>query len=74
MSNAVKIVRAFANINGAKTVFNDRLVDGTRSVKVWGWKREDYYAARALLHSAGLGGRVIRVNNGYSRDQYRLWV
>ena len=74
MSNAVKVVRAIANDTGPKTVFNDRLVDGTRSVKVWGWQREDYTKAVAVLRSVGLSGKVVRVNNGYSRNQYRLWI
>jgi hypothetical protein len=74
MSNAVKVVRALANATGPKTVFNDRLVDGTRSIKVWGWQQEDYKSALRTLQNVGLRGRIVRVNNGYSRNQYRLWV
>ena len=33
-------------------VFNDRLVDGRRSLKVWGWTDKDYETARELLTRA----------------------
>ena len=74
MSNAVKVVRALAYAGGRTTVFNDRLRDGTRSIKVWGWQQEDYKSALRTLQNVGLRGRIVRVNNGYSRNQYRLWV
>jgi hypothetical protein len=35
-------------------VFNDRLKNGVRSVKVWGWRVADYERAVAALEAAGL--------------------
>jgi hypothetical protein len=32
-------------------IFNDKLVDGTRSLKVWGWLAEDYAKAKAMLEA-----------------------
>ena len=34
-------------------IFNDRLVDGARSLKVWGWSKEEYRTAAALLRAQG---------------------
>lgn len=34
-------------------VFNDQLVDGSRSLKVWGWMRADYELAKELLEAQG---------------------
>ena len=34
-------------------VFNDKLADGTRSLKVWHWLKEDYEAAKAMLELWG---------------------
>lgn len=34
-------------------IFNDRLADGTRSLKVWGWTEGDYALAEGLLQQQG---------------------
>jgi hypothetical protein len=53
MSNITK-TRAVAKMviltnKRGHVIFNDRLKDGTRSLKVWGWKEQDYVAAKKLL-------------------------
>jgi hypothetical protein len=40
-------------------IFNDRLVDGTRSLKVWGWRQAEYKAAKALLESIGCKATLV---------------
>lgn len=40
-------------------VFNDRLVDGRRSLKVWGWTDKDYETARELLTRAKCQVKVV---------------
>jgi hypothetical protein len=78
MSNAVKVIRALAAQSGVTPdrIFNDRLVDGSRSVKVWGWTHKDYVAALGVLRAAGFRGRVVRNTNsyGWSRATHRIWV
>ena len=34
-------------------IFNDRLADGRRSLKVWGWQYSDYKVAKAMLEVFG---------------------
>jgi hypothetical protein len=48
------IARAVIAMTGrGHMVFNDRLKDGRRSLKVWGWTNKDYETARELLTRAG---------------------
>ena len=35
------------------TIFNDKLADGRRSLKVWGWSPDEYKLAKALLEQMG---------------------
>ena len=62
-------------------VFNDRLADGRRSLKVWGWNETDYTKAAKMLKA--MGCKVVKVKTPeaqsayawYSRQQRtRLWV
>lgn len=49
-----EIAREVISRTGRGTkVFNDLLVDGDRSLKVWGWTLEDYNLAKELLESKG---------------------
>lgn len=40
-------------------LFNDKLADGRRSVKVWGWTERDYDKAKVELEKAGLKVEVV---------------
>lgn len=51
ITRTMQIIRPLA---GRNIVFNDRLVDGRRSVKVWSWDRSDYLKAKRRLEAAGL--------------------
>jgi hypothetical protein len=76
MSNAVKVIRAYARVLNVPRhyVYNDPLVDGRRSVKVVGWKYADYANARDVLRAAGMSGRIVRNTNIFGNAPYRLWV
>ena len=60
---ASKLMRKLAG-NGA-TIFNDKLVDGRRSYKVWGWKEADYEAAAHEMSCIGVSACVV-VSHRYS--------
>lgn len=59
--SASKIVRAVDTLrkDGRSVVFNDRLQDGGRSFKVWGWTDVDY--AECMGELVGRGFLVIPV-------------
>lgn len=40
-------------------IFNDRLKDGTRSLKVWGWGRSEYRLAKRRLERLGCKVKMI---------------
>lgn len=58
---AIKIVRAINVLRkgGRGTVFNDRIRTG-RSIKVWGWREQDYSAAMQALIDAGYRVELVR--------------
>jgi hypothetical protein len=51
MSQERKIIGPF--LKKGHILFNDKMSTGGRSIKVWGWKKEDYDAAQAALEAAG---------------------
>lgn len=54
------IVNAFiAMTNRGRHVFNDKLIDGRRSVKVWGWEHPDYERVRDMLIDAGCTVKLV---------------
>ncbi len=57
VSTSTQIMRQLAG-KGA-TMFNDKLTDGRRSYKVWGWKLDDYDKAWAHLLKAGIKSEVV---------------
>jgi hypothetical protein len=74
------IARAVIAMTGrGHMVFNDRLTDGRRSLKVWGWTDKDYETARELLTRAGCQVRVeefkaYSVRTGGRYTQRRLHI
>lgn len=54
-------------------VFNDRLRDGRRSLKVWGWTFKDYEMARELLTRAKCQVHVVEFD-GYSRGMVKRQI
>ena len=67
--NAVELMRPMQG----GYIFNDKLVDGTRSVKVWGWTDADYDNAKNMLERAGLAViKKVRVKTSTGRGQYSV--
>lgn len=64
-TKTMRIVRALAGKDA--TVFNDKLVDGTRSIKVWGWRPADYLKAKEALEQVGLKVRLVRLHKYSAR-------
>jgi hypothetical protein len=75
-NTSVAIVRAYAATVGVcpTRIYNDLLKDGRRSIKVRGWKFEDYAKARTMLHASGLVGKIVRNPNTWGTAPYRIWV
>lgn len=69
------IARAVIAITGRGIkVFNDPLVDGRRSLKVWGWQEEDYNLANNLLTSAGCKVTKVKTHKSQWKGRTRLHV
>ncbi len=60
------------------TIFNDKLVDGTRSLKVYGWTETQYLMAAKMLIDAGckvnVRGLIRKWRNQKCTLQLRLHV
>ena len=41
-------------------IFNDRMVDGRRSLKVWGWSLADYEQAKTMLEDWGCQVELVQ--------------
>lgn len=67
---STKLIRKLAGPN--LVIFNDRLIDGTRSYKVWGWGESDYEHAVLALKDAGFDAELITYN-GYSARSNRYY-
>jgi hypothetical protein len=54
MTKTRKVAHAVSHsTNRGGMIFNDRLHDDRRSLKVWGWTRQDYILAKGMLESLG---------------------
>ena len=52
-----QLIRAQAG--KSRRVYNDKLADGTRSVKVSGWLKGDYKLAKSTLQAAGYKVKLV---------------
>ena len=52
-------------------IFNDKLEDGTRSLKVWGWTRGEYFQAKQLLEQAGCTCDIVEFMTRRWRARYK---
>jgi len=68
---STKIIRKLAG--PMPIIFNDRLVDGTRSYKIWGWDLPDYNRALQALKSAGFTTKLV-FYEGYSQRGRRQYI
>lgn len=48
-------------------IFNDRLVNGRRSLKVWGWTSGDYIEAAQLLEQLACKVETVKTRRGRTR-------
>ena len=55
------IVSAMIAANSNCVMYNDRLRNGVRSVKVIGWTRADYTTAQRQLEQAGCTVKVVKL-------------
>lgn len=73
-----KVAQVVSKTSGrGTTIFNDKLVDGARSLKVWGWTRGDYTMAKQLLEQAGCEAEIVEFvahRWGGMKKQVRLHV
>ena len=51
--------RHMKKLNKGNHIFNDRLVDGRRSVKVPGWRLPEYQSFQQVLKSAGFESEIV---------------
>lgn len=64
------------------TIYNDKLKNGTRSFKVWGWSERDYFNAVAWLEHYGHSHACVKTHlvhrswryDDVPRTQARIWV
>lgn len=72
--------RHMKTTNRGSVIFNDRLVDGSRSLKVWGWELPQYESFQQVLKGAGLRSDIVemeRLGNPYTKQRvmrYRIHV
>lgn len=77
VTKTMTIVRKLAGKDA--TVFNDKLANGDRSIKVWGWDNTNYTNAKTVLELAGLRAVLTTcvsydVRRGGNYTQMRLRV
>lgn len=68
----MKIVRALMVLTGRNYVFNDRLKDGRRSIKVWGWSEDEWRLCIDMLRAHGFTV-AVRMSHRTLKP-YRVWV
>lgn len=80
ITKTTQVARTVALLSGAGTFrFNDKLVDGRRSLKVWGWSDAEYRMAKGMLEDMGCKVEVVqtpvyRDRIGVKRTHTRLHV
>ena len=40
-------------------IYNDKMADGRRSLKVWGWGEDEYYRAKSLLEAMNCTVKLV---------------
>lgn len=73
-----KTIQAVRKVGNANVVFNDKLVGGRRSLKVWGWNESQYRQCKEILENQGCEVKLIRIKGtgwyNRGRDVIRLHV
>jgi hypothetical protein len=74
ITQTFKVASAIRTISGrGSTIFNDKLVDGRRSLKVWGWMYAEYAQAADILRQQGHEVSMVQVPAGRGK-RLRLHV
>jgi hypothetical protein len=67
-TKTMAVAKVVCGANGrGHMIFNDKLVDGTRSLKVWGWCKEDYEQAQRMLDLLGCDAKVVQFTKYFAR-------
>lgn len=75
MTKTALIARAVVAMTGKGTsIFNDRLADGRRSLKVWGWTEMEYGRAQAMLTEARCSTTLQKLTDRNGYTTIRLYV
>ena len=54
ITQTTRVARSIIHKTGrGSVIFNDRLADGKRSLKVWGWDMGEYLKAKRMLEKQG---------------------
>ena len=70
-----KVARKIMRKQGVGSIlFNDKLSTGERSLKVWGWKVEQYQKAKRKLEKKGCTVKMVSFNNYRGGFTIRLHV
>ncbi len=69
-SNMMKIVRKV--VGNDAVLFNDKLKNGSRSIKGWGLREADYDAVQAALEAAGF--TVSKTRHTYFEQRLAMTV
>jgi hypothetical protein len=73
---AAKIIRSLMTVTGqGNYMFNDRMKNGGRSIKVWGWNSRVYEEAAAILTQHGYKTKmVLTPGSKWRSGSHRLHV
>lgn len=70
----IDIIKAVCVIEGnSALIFNDKLKDGRRSFKIWGWTNKEYRICVDKLREYGYNV-AVRYKNLNPGQLHRLWV
>lgn len=74
ITQTFKVASAIRTLTGkGSVIFNDKLVDGRRSLKVWGWIYAEYAEAADILRKQGHEVTMVQVPAGRGK-RWRLHV
>ena len=74
ITTTTKVAKKVIKKSGrGSVIFNDKLVDGRRSLKVWGWGETEYLKAKKKLEKKGCTVKVVKVKTyAYGRSIARM--
>ena len=64
ITTTTKVAKKVIKKSGrGSVIFNDKLIDGRRSLKVWGWGETEYLKAKKKLEKKGCTVKVVKVKS-----------